>query len=181
MIGTMTRAMRTATLLAFAAMTACSTQSVVVQAMPATDMNPSRAGGSGTLKVHLFFLKKTDGFLTAGKARSEFLDAKARKDGKAPTFCEADVVDVQEMLIPPPTNADARPVTKTFEVSKEATAVGVVADFQQHVENDDQEVWRLVVPIQGGVGAFRVTGRKLEVSKPKPKQRETTQHGNTDG
>jgi len=179
MIGTMTRSVRATVLFAVATLAACSTQSVAIQATRAPDMNPSRAGGSGTLKVHLFFLKDSEAFMATGKSRGEYLDSKARRDGKAPLFCEADVVDVQEMLIPPASAADAKPVAKTFVVSNEATCVGVVADFQQHAENDDQVVWRLAVPIKGGVCAFHVAGRKLEL--PKPKKRETKPNGNTDG
>lgn len=179
MIGTMTRWTRAAAWFAVVAMAACSTQNVVMQAIPTAGMNPSRGGGSGTLTVHLFFLKKPDAFLAQGKARAEYVDPKAMKEGKAPSFCEADVVAVHEMLIPPPTSPDA-PVTKAIEVSKEATCVGVVASFQQHAENDDQEVWRLSVPIEGGMATFRVAGRKLELAT-EPKKRETNQHGNTDG
>ena len=148
----------------------CSTQVVRLQATAGEGMNPNRAGGSGVLEVYAFFLKKPDAFAAKDKLLADFLTKSVRDGQKPPPFLEQDTVAVEKIEIAPAEAGSPGVVTKKIEVAVEATCVGLVAAFQMHRDNDDQVVWRLVVPVQSGVCAFQVVGKRLELLAPKKKE-----------
>lgn len=151
-------------------LTACSTMTVTLQGTAGEGMNPNRAGGSGTLQVYAFFLKKRDAFLQKDKLLGDFLVKSVLEDRKPPPFLEQDVVAIDRIEIPPGAPGKTTPVVQRIEVSKEAVCVGLVAAFQSHKDNDPDEVWRLPVEVKGGLCSFQVTGRRLEECAPKKKE-----------
>jgi type VI secretion system VasD/TssJ family lipoprotein len=174
---------------------ACSTQNVTLKAMVGSDLNPNYTGGTGILDVYVFFLKKTDVFAANDKLLADFLVDDVRAQKKPPSWLADDTIAIELMQIAP-AEADAWPVVeKRVEVPVGATHVGLIAAFQSHADNDNDEQWRLVVPVSGGTAAFRVAGKKLEPMSPpparpstqptqeqaqQPKKKETPRAGSTD-
>lgn len=158
-------------LTAATALAACSTYNVNVNATAREDMNPNRTGGSSALYVYAFFLKKPDAFATKDKTLAEFLPKSVTDEGKPPPFLEADAVGgVQRIEIPPAPAGKTTTVTKTFEVPVDVTCVGLVAAFQSHRDNDNDEVWRLPLSVKSGAVSFEVTGKRLVEVLPKKKE-----------
>ena len=167
-----------ASLLAAALCSACSTYTVSVHATPGETMNPNRTGGSSALNVYAFFLKKTDAFEAKDKVLASYLDDGVMKDNKVPAWLEQEATGVQRIEVPCPTPGKTATVTKKFEVPVEVTHVGLIAAFQSHRDNDPEEKWRLVLPVEGSAVSFDVKGRCLAVPEPKKEApRATTADG----
>lgn len=157
-----------AALVALLGLPACSTQNVTLKAMVGNDLNPNYTGGNGILDVYAFFLKKEGAFAANDKLLADFLVDSVRAEKKPPSWLADDTIAIELMQIAP-AEADAWPVVeKRVEVPVGATHVGLIAAFQSHADNDDDERWRLVVPVSGGTVAFRVAGKKLEPMAPPP-------------
>lgn len=169
-------------LAALCACAGCSTQMVKVQATAGEGMNPNRAGGSGALAVYAFFLKKPDAFLTKDKVLADYLTKSVLDEGKAPAFLEQETLQIERIEVPPAAAGKTETVTRTFEVSSEATCVGFIAAFQSHRDSDPDEIWKLPLPIKSGGCAFQVVGRRLlEVEKQAPPKKKEASSANSDG
>lgn len=170
-------------LVVLCASAACSTMNVKLEGTAGDGMNPNRVGGSGALRVYVFFLKRPDAFNDKGKLQGDFLCKSVVDERKAPAFLEKDIVgEVEYIELPPAVTGKPQTITKTVEVAVEATCVGLVAAFQGHRDNDDDEVWRLPLSISGGAVSFEVTGRRLAEHKPPPpKPKETPRASSSDG
>ena len=149
---------------------ACSTYSLGVHATGDDKMNPNRMGGSGTLQVYAFFLKKTDAFEQKDKTFNDFLSKEVVEEGKLPGFLQQEAVDVKRIEVPAAPAGKTTTVKKEFEVPTEVTSVGLVAAFQSHRDNDPDEVWKLVLPVSGSAVAFEINGKRLAVPTPKKKE-----------
>lgn len=165
----------------------CSTMTVGLKGFGDRGMNPAVSGGEGAaategapLDVFVFFLKRRETF--DSRPFRELLTPEVRKIGKVPDALAADAAAVYQDSAPVqvcprlrivPGQTDHK-VTE-YEVSKEARFVGLVASFQDHIDGDAKEVWRLVLPIEDWVVRFYVRGKRLDakpadpaVAKPAP-------------
>lgn len=155
---------------------------VKVQGTAGDGMNPNSLGGSGALRVYVFFLKRPDAFNDKGKLLGDFLPKAVVDERKMPAFLEKDAVGAVECIeLPPAVAGKLQTVAKTVEVDVAATCVGLVAAFQGHRDNDAEEVWRLTLPITGGAVTFQVAGKRLAAYEPPPKPKETPSASSSDG
>ncbi|MBL9079632.1 MAG: type VI secretion lipoprotein TssJ [Planctomycetes bacterium] len=153
-------------LAALAALAGCSTYTATLRATVGDDLNPSLTGSPGVLTVWAFFLKKPDAF-EAERSLATFLTPGLRDENRPPEFLAADTAQVVTLYLQPAVKG--APVDVEFEVKEvasEARHVGLIAAFQSHDDADRDERWRLVVPVSGGVAAFRVAGKRLERIEP---------------
>ncbi len=152
---------------------ACATtREVQLSAAAGEPMNPSRNGVSSVLDVYAFFLKKREGFDGKDRRLADFLTDDVRRNNKAPAFLEQDVVAVQKLKVVPQKDGKQDLVLATVTVPLEAGFVGLVADFQGHKDNDEKEVWRLVLDTTEGSAKFYVVEKKLSLPPEKSKEPE---------
>lgn len=146
--------------LLLATLAGCSTYKARLTATVGEHMNPRRnqVASSSPLDVYAFFLDNPSKWAPQGEGLYAFVPEPGAEP-EVPDFLGETCKKVVRLELPD----DAGVVAfDPVEVPNTVTHVGLIAHFQWLTENDPDERWHLLLPMDGSSAAFRVAGRKLE-------------------